>query len=81
MTPGGPGIGRKFKIRLRHNRFARETALATIRPTSDRKRWIARIGGPDRGWEQTFLSREQAIKAIHEHYDGAMMRYVKGLIG
>lgn len=69
-------LGRLFRLRMRRSLAAREEALSSVRPRPD-GRWQARIGGRIRGETRAFVSRAEAERAVHDHYNEAMLAWVR----
>lgn len=68
--------GRLFTLRLKRSAHARQTALESIRQLPN-GRWQVRIGGRVRGRTLEFSSRRSAEEAVHDHYNEAMLQFVR----
>lgn len=67
--------GRLVAIWFKRSREARLAALASIAPVCGR--WVVRIGGPVRGEFHDYATRQQAERAVHEHYNRALLARIK----
>lgn len=70
---------RRFRLRLEKSAAARKAALASICP--DGSWWLVRIGGAQRGRLLRVPTRKQAEAAVKEHYDKALLDFIKQQIG
>ena len=66
--------GRLFMLRLSRNAASRQAALASVAPAG--AVWTARLGGAVRGTTYRFRTRDAAVRAVHDHYNAALMRHV-----
>jgi len=70
-------LGRLARLKFKKNTQAREDALGSIRYITGLACWRVRIGGRVRGQILEFLTREQAEKAVHDHYNEQMMQFIR----
>lgn len=73
---GRDPAGRAFKRQLKFSGAARQAALQSIRSAGFGRHVYARIGGPVRGAEKLYDSRDAAVRAIDRHYNAQMMKHV-----
>lgn len=64
-----------FRLKIKHSHRARQQALQSIERLSS-GRYAAKIGGVNRGKPQEFMSRAAAERAIHQHYNEHMWRWL-----
>lgn len=67
--------GRRVALWFRVSRQARLEALGTIARVCGR--WVVRIGGPVRGRMLDFGTRREAERAVHDHYNRALLARIK----
>ena len=67
---------RQFRLKLKHNREARQDALGSIRDFAQGG-VVVRIGGRVRGELLRFPSRASAERAVNEYYNAAMQTWLE----
>lgn len=68
--------GRLLKLKVQRTAECRSDALRSIRQIP--KGWQAQIGGRILGRTEVFKTKADAITAVHEHYNEAMLRFIEG---
>lgn len=65
------------RLRFRRNAESRAAAHRSLHQQPN-GRWSVRIGGPVRGCLRTFATRAAAERAVDDHYNELMLRFVRG---